>query len=239
MLLMSSPSLANDWGIPQPWNKPEVAPPDIKPYELPTLQGKSNDFKNDIPALLPAPKVNPDDIFNAVLKCYPEKSKFKIDISLVAGIKSNLDEYRTNDWPAITEHYVGIVGKMPIYSSTEQARERQWEYQRRNATATTVAAFVKALADRNYAYRLMGLYLSLEARAQVRVAKGIASVDEQVSLLQKVADTHRDVLTHEAKLVEERLALVSLCEDKYSASMNAYLMKLAELPQRKEAGEKP
>jgi hypothetical protein len=231
---MCSCSWANDWGIKTPWEESEISPPEVKPYELPTLQGTDLDFKDSIPALLPAPKINPDDVFNAVLKCYPEKSKFKIDISLVAGVKSSMDEYGSDEWPAISEHYIGIVGKMPIYSSTEQSRERQWEYQRRNATASAVSAFTKALADRNYAYRLMGLYLSLEARSKVRVEKGIASVDEQVGLLQKVADTHRDVLAYEAKIVEERLALVSLCEEQSAEVMNIYLKKLSHLPTKQE-----
>lgn len=35
---------------------------------------------------------------------------------------------------------------LALLSTTAQARERQWEYQRRTATATTVAAFAAALA---------------------------------------------------------------------------------------------
>ena len=52
-------------------------------------------------------------------------------------------------WTDITEHYIGIVGEMPFYSTTEQSRERQWEYQRRTSTEISVASFVQPLADRN------------------------------------------------------------------------------------------
>jgi hypothetical protein len=225
-----SAAYANDWGISVPWEEAEVLPPEIKPYELPTLKGKAPHYNVPTPALTPAPKVDPDAIFNTVLKCYPEKSKFKLDLNLVAGMKSNIDEYDPEGWPEITEHYIGIVGKMPLYSTTEQSRERQWEYQRRTATATSVASFTQSLADRNYAYRLMGLYLSLEARAQLRVKKGVANVSEQVALLEKVASSHRDVLAHEAKIVEHRLALVAMCEATYTDQMNRYLQKLAYLP---------
>ena len=123
-------------------------------------------------------------------------------MNLVAGMKSNLDEYNRDDWPEISEHYAGIVGKMPLYSTTEQARERQWEYQRRTASASTVAAFTLSLAERNYSYRIMGLYLALEARAQKRVEQGVTSVNEQIAL----------------------------CEDSYSELVNLYLQKLAYLP---------
>ncbi|CAH7161040.1 hypothetical protein VCRA2119O147_760021 [Vibrio crassostreae] len=37
--------------------------------------------------------MDPDDIFSTVLKCYSEKSKFKLDLNLVTGMKSNTDEY--------------------------------------------------------------------------------------------------------------------------------------------------
>ncbi|MUK30776.1 hypothetical protein GNP44_11905 [Aliivibrio fischeri] len=78
--------------------------------------------------------------------CYQEKSKLKIDIDIVAGVNHNIDKYNTSDWPEISEHYISIVGKMPMYSTTEQSRERQWEYQSRTATETAVAASTKALA---------------------------------------------------------------------------------------------
>ena len=97
-------------------------------------------------------------------------------------------------------------------------------------TATAVAAFTKALANRNYAYRTMGLYLALEARSKARAIKGIANVDEKIGLLEKVATSHRDVLTLEAALVEQRLALVAMCEESQSDTMNRYLKKVAYLP---------
>ncbi|MBA5764585.1 hypothetical protein H2O73_19685, partial [Vibrio sp. 404] len=45
---------------------------------------------------------------------------------------------------------------------------------------------------------------------------------------------HRDVLAHEAKIVEHRLALVALCEDTYSDQVNRYLQQLAYLPKAPE-----
>lgn len=222
-----------DWGIKKPWDEEGQTEPAIQPYQLPTLNGNTNDFKSNIPALKDAPKVSPDLIFKAVLHCYPEKSKFNIDINLVAGMRSQLDEYDTGSWPTISDHYVGIVGKMPLYSSTELSRERQWEYQRRTATATAVAQFTEALASRNYAYRLIGLYLSLEARAQKRVEKGVANVNEQIGYLEKVAATHRDLLAHETKIVEQRLALVAMCDDHNAQNLDDYLKNITKLPKAK------
>ena len=45
-----------------------------------------------------------------------------------------------------------------------------------------------------------------------------------------IPPAHRDVLAHEAKIVEHRLALVAMCEATYTDQMNRYLQKLAYLP---------
>ena len=238
VFLLSGCASANDWGITPPWGEADTEPPQIQPYQLPTLNGNKESFHEEVPALVPEPKVNMDDIFYAVLRCYPEKSLFNIDVSLVAGVRSNLDQYNSDDWPGISEHYVGIIGRIPLYSATEQSRERQWEYQRRTATAKAVSTFVEALANRNYSYRLMGLYLSLEARTRVRVEQGIANVSEQVHYLEKVAAVHKDILEEEAKIVEQRLSLVAMCDKSNADLLDQYLQKLAFLP-RKNDENKP
>lgn len=93
MCMVAGATYANDWGISVPWEEAEVLPPEIKYYEFPTLKGQTPYYNVPTFALTPAPKVDPDAIFNTVLKCYPEKSKFKLDLNLVAGMKSNIDEY--------------------------------------------------------------------------------------------------------------------------------------------------
>ncbi|WP_216648587.1 hypothetical protein [Salinivibrio sp. VYel6] len=212
------------------WQDSAPPPPEVHPFELPTLNGHDTHFNTAVPALKTAPRPDTDAIYRAITHCYPEKSKFNIDINIVAGMKSSLDQYSTDNWPEISEHYVGIVGKMPLYSSTEQSRERNWEYQRRTNTATAVASFANAVANRNHAYRMMGLYMALEARAQARVTEGIANVNEQVGYLEKVAGSQRDVLQFEAKVTEFRLALAAMCDDTQQAMMNDYLKKVAKLP---------
>lgn len=218
------------WPVSMPWRQPSDPPPNIKPFELPTLKGRAPHFNTPISALRPAPVIDPDAVFYVITNCYPEKSKFKVDVSLVAGVKSNLDQYGSSNWPDISEHYIGIVGEMPLYSTTEQARERQWEHKRRTETATNVANFAHALANRNHAYREMGMYLAMEARARSRVKQGIANVTEQLGFLEKVAAAQRDILTHEATIVEKRLALLSMCDNQRTPAVNQYLKKLAVLP---------
>ncbi|WP_155644676.1 hypothetical protein [Photobacterium leiognathi] len=35
-------------------------------------------------------------------------------------MRSSVDQYDPCDWPDITDHYIGIVGEMPLYSTSEQ-----------------------------------------------------------------------------------------------------------------------
>jgi len=218
------------WNVNLPWNQPAEPPPDIQPFELPTLKGKAPHFITPAPALKSAPQIDPDAIFTVVNNCYPEKTKFKIDLSLVAGVRSSIDQFNRSDWPEITDHYIGVVGEMPLYSTTEQAREREWEHKRRVNTASNVATFAQALANRNHAYREMGLYLVMEARSQARVRQGIANITEQVGFLEKVAAAQRDILKFEAQIVENRLALISMCDTARAERVNQYLKKLVYLP---------
>lgn len=218
------------WGISLPWQQPTETPPDIRPFELPTLKGTPPSFHTPIPALKSAPVIDPDAIFTVINRCYPEKSKFNIDLKIVAGVRSSVDQYDRSDWPEITDHYIGLVGEMPIYSSTEQSREREWEHKRRVSVAQSVARFAEALANRNHAYREIGLYLALEARSQARVKQGIANITEQVGYLEKVAAAQRDILKFEAQIVEQRLALSSMCDNQRIDQVNQYLQRLAYLP---------
>ena len=225
------------WGISLPWQQPDDNPPDIRPFELPTLKGRAPHFNTPIAALQPAPHIDPDGVFYVINNCYPEKSKFKVDLSLVAGVRSSFDQYNRSDWPEITDHYIGLVGEMPLYSTTEQAREREWEHKRRVNTAKNVAAFAQSLANRNHAYREIGLYLALEARAQARVKQGVANANEQVGYLEKVATAQRDILKFEAQIVENRLALISMCDSARAPQVNQYLQKLAYLPRSNQSPE--
>ena len=55
--------------------------------------------------------MNPDQIYQVITRCYPEKTKFKIDVNLIAGMRSSIDQYDSGDWPSITDHYVGLIAR--------------------------------------------------------------------------------------------------------------------------------
>ncbi len=216
------------WEKIDPFAEAPPPPPEQKPFELPRLYSDETHFNAPTEPLKKAPKINADEVYLAVLACFPAKSTFNAELDLVAGYKQALDAWDTN-YPDIADHYVGIVGKIPLYSANERSRQREREYQRRNITAQHVAGFIAAIAARNQAWREIGLYRSLEARAQARVKKGIAETSEQVLFLEKLTQSHANLISQEAKIMEYRLALAGQCEDQKREPINNWLNKLTQL----------
>lgn len=201
-------------------------PPQIPPYQIPTYSGETRDFRGPIPAMKPAPSIDGDAIFRMIVNCYPVKSKFGLDVDAVAGARWSDRGITTFDNSGLARYYVGIVAKLPLYSATELDRAREREYQRRTKTATAIAALLHGLADRRRAQRELGLYSSLEARSQKRVAIGITTVEEQVRYLEKVAAAQAKLDDADATIEAARLELVGQCRDGVADEVNAYLKRI-------------
>ena len=138
------------------------------------------------------------------------------------------DLFETTD---IGSNYVGIVARMPLYSYTELDRERDREFHRRTSAATSVAQFISAVATRNHAIRELALHRALEARAAIRVRKGVAGASEQVTYLEKVAG-QRALIKAEAEIMESRLTMAALCDPEKQLRMSQYLRLVSAVPRR-------
>ena len=215
-----------------PWssqNKKTAPPP--KPFTLPTYSGEDNHQSNYIPPLQHAPRVDGDSVFYHALECYPSVNRWRLDLTLEARLRTkDSRSIDALDGTILGSSYAGLVASLPLYSATEEAREREREYMRRIKVAGFVAAFVQAIADRNHALRELGLYSSLEARSRVRVKSGITTTDEQVTFLEKVAAAQKSLITSESQIMEHRLALVGGCEDSKAEPLNVFLTDLAQVP---------
>ena len=220
-----------------PWGKSSTPAPDFKPYRLPTMEGNERSYQDNLPPLVKAPTIDPDGVFNSVMDCYPSPSNFNIDVELRGQLRSEAggdDLFESTD---IGSNYVGIVARMPLYSYTELDRERDREYHRRTTTAAAVSKFVSAVATRNHAIRELALHRSLEARAAVRVARGIVGASEQVSYLEKVADGQRALIKAEADIMESRLTMAALCDPEKQDVMSHYLRSVSAVPIRGSIAE--
>jgi len=211
-----------------PWSSQSPKdPPKVQPYEVPTF-GQKRNFKDAPAQWQKAPKIDGDAVFRMIIACYPNKSRWNLDIDLQAAVRTANAVDITGT--AIGKSTVGIVARMPLYSATEMDREREREYRRRTDTAKTVASFVGELATRNQALRTLALSAAMESRAQIRVNEGIADAEEQIKYLDKVAAAENQLITAEAKAMDARLSLVAQCRDEEADRVNAYLTELAQLP---------
>ena len=218
-----------------PWKGGEAEkPPEPKVYKTPTMVDDGLDYHDKLAAIVQAPALDADAIYKSVLGCYPEKSKFDIDVDLRAAIRSSdvldLEDTATG----LGKSYVGIVAKMPLYSGKELDREKEREYMRRKDTAKAVADFVTAIAGRNHAVRELALYRSLEARSAVRVQQGVTEATEQVGYLEKVASSQEKLISEEAKIMESRLLLSGMCDPKNAETIGGWLKKVSAAPKGEE-----
>jgi hypothetical protein len=216
-----------------PWKQTDdpAKPPEVKPYQTPTMAGDGLDYHAKPAPIVQAPAIDADAVFSRVLACYPERSKFDIDVDLRAALRSNdvLDLQDTTS--GLGKSYVGIVASMPIYSGKELDREKDREYARRKDTAKAVADFISAIAGRNHAVRELALYRSLEARSAVRVKEGITEATEQVGYLEKVATSQEKLISEEAKIMESRLLLAGMCDPTNAKTIGGWLKTISAVPE--------
>ena len=206
--------------------------PPIEPYKLPTFKGQKPAINNNITAYIKTPKLNADAIYKRVLACYPQKSKWQIDVDLRAAMTTADSSFVSSaDTSSIGSNYVQIVANMPLYSATEMDRAMKNEHDLRQETAKTVAQLVKAIAARNHALRKIALYTSLEKRSAVRVQGGVVGTAEQVTYLEKVAKAYEAEIDAETDIMTARLALSALCAGNQYDTMNAYLAAISRAPQ--------
>ena len=218
-----------------PWKGGEPEKPPVpKTYKMPTMADDGLDYHAKPAAIVQAPALDADAIFNSVLDCFPEKSKYDIDVKLRASVRSSDVLDLEDDTTSLGRNYVGIVATMPLYSGKELDREKEREYVRRKDTASAVAAFVTAIASRNHAIRELALYRSLEARSAIRVQQGIIEAAEQVGYLEKVARSQEKLITDEAKIMESRLLLAGMCDPKNAESIGGWLRKVSAVPKGEE-----
>ena len=223
-----------------PWKQEEAQqPPKAQPYKIPTLSGQELNFKAKPPPLVKAPNIDADAVYEYVLACYPEASKWNLDVNLRAQLANNPEtSILSSAGTSTTElgsNYVAIVASLPLYSSRELNREKEREAMRRQTTATIVADFIAAIASRNQAIREVALYRSLETRSALRVQQGISEAKEQMSYLEKVAASKADLIKQEAKIMESRLKLSGLCDPLNAKTINTWLKNISAVPQKELA----
>jgi hypothetical protein len=192
-----------------------------QPFVLPTL---------DKPA---PPAVDSSVLFDAINGCYAPDGWFRPEISakVSAGRNSGVSVDDDGSLTSDARKYAGaIVMTIPIYSSSDNKREKEWDRQRRLKTADAVGELISSLAEERRAMRELDLMKSLERRSQKRVAAGVAETAEQVQFLEKVSKLESEIIKQRAEITRSRLSLVAQCPDSETPRIQALIDRYIKAP---------
>jgi hypothetical protein len=204
----------------------ELAKP---PLSVPLFDG--NEKRTHLPPTgeLQRPTV-PDyrRLYHMAVACWPAKSWFRGDLYLEARASTrdnhnaSVDAATGNITPT-GSRYVALVARIPLISATELDKERAREAERHGKIADAVGELVSSFAERVMQTRQLELTQALEKRAQERVRLGVAETAEQVRYLEQVSALEAKITTLQAAEIKARLHIVSVCDERKMAAIDAYL----------------
>lgn len=193
-----------------------------EPFQLPLYS--QSDSSGDVSI---APLFDMDGVLLKMIRCLPKKSKFKLELDVVTRVGSNGGVFDSNVGQ-LGRYYIGIVGKMPLYSAAEVDRSLKWESEIRLKISQLIGSIANNVVRVRTALREMGLYLALERRAQRRIKAGIAFTEEQVKYLEKVISSRKMRNEAIAAINVSRLELVALCRSGRREQVSRDLVNIIE-----------
>jgi hypothetical protein len=204
------------------------------PYQVPLFDGSKDRTKAQPTEPLVMPTIpNARELFDLVVSCWPEKSWFRGELSMEARLTRNVNNSNstgaTNNtttangattttsfdpvsgqYQTTTGNYIGIVGRIPLWSAMELDREREREVSRRGVIAGAVGTYVSALAEHKLTERELDLHRSLE---------------KQVGNLEKVANLEGKMIKTSAELIKSRVTISGMCDDRKAWVIDEYLKR--------------
>ena len=162
---------------------------------------------------------------------------FRLELTAQAGTKQRQSDQQQNIFNPNTgafesqasgkgsEHFVGLVASMPLYSAMEIDRERVREAQRRGVIAQAVGNLGEAIGQMEVTLHQVKLYRAVERRSQERVALGVAETAEQLGVIQTLATLEGSLYKYRAQISTARLTIVGLCAEDRSNFVDAYIAK--------------
>ena len=205
-------------------------PAEPPPWHLPAFDGQHPTPEREQPPagqLDPVPALDARALYDLVLTCYPTRSWWRPELALQARAE---DRRRTDHDQALqtaeSGSHVALVLRVPLYSAVELDRERERERNRREEMAKSVGALEKLLAERSVLRRELALWQSIENRSGRRVAAGVATTDEQINAITKVAGLEGRLRQIAAELTAQSLLMIGQCDNR--ADVEAVLAKTIE-----------
>lgn len=219
------------------------------PFQIPVFDGKKERTKAVPTEPMEMPSLpNGRELFDLVVSCWPEKSWFRAELSMEARITKQVNASNSanstsntttangtstttsfdpvsGQYQTSSNNYIGIVGRIPLWSAAELDRDREREIGRRGVISGAIGTYISALAEHKLTERELELYRALEKRSQERVALGIVETREQVNYLEKVAGLEGKLIKTSADLIRSRISISGMCDDRKAWVIDEYLKR--------------
>lgn len=195
-----------------------------EPFELPLLDSLS-DIKKDVEML------EFDILSNYALKCMYDKEWLDMDVDIQAGatVREKTNQYTTSP-NQYQNNFAGLVFKIPLFSGKELERERHRTIDRKTDIINSSKAVIEGVAKVLHNRRMLSVYTTVERRSRKRVMSGVAPLDEQVAVLEKISDLKKQLITDTADVLSNRKLLLARCKDGGDKKvLKGYLDKLDEM----------
>lgn len=159
------------------------------------------------------------------LKCMYDKGWLDLDVDIQSGISN-----RERGFGQYQDTFAGLVVRVPLYSGKELDRERTRTIERKKDVVSDATKLIESVELVFNARKLLSMYKILEKRSQRRVMGGVAGLEEQVLLLEKIAETKKQLVINAAAALGSRQLLLERCkEGSDKVNLKNYLDRLGEM----------
>ena len=190
--------------------------PKPQPFKLNTYDEQKGEQKN----LLEYSSVS-----NLALKCMYDKEWLDIDVDIQSGVST-----RDKGFNQYQDTFAGLVVRVPLYSGKELDRERSRTVDRKKDIVNDAKSLIESVEKVLHGRRMLSMYAVLEKRGQKRVMQGVAPLEEQVEILEKISAYKKQLITDEADALGSAKMLVARCKDgSDKKNLKNYLDRLGEM----------
>jgi hypothetical protein len=159
------------------------------------------------------------------LKCMYDKEWLNLDVDVQSGVSN-----RDKGFGQYQDSFVGLVVKVPLYSGKELERERTRTLDKKTAVVTAATNLMKAVEEVLQQRKILIIYKTMEKRSQKRVMSGVAGLEEQVLILEKIHEAKRQLAASSADALGNRKLLLEMCkEGQEKKNLKNYLDRLEEM----------
>jgi hypothetical protein len=186
------------------------------PFELATYDRNSEQQENLLEF---------EEVQRLALKCMYDKQWLDLDVDVQGGVSN-----RDKGFGPYQDTFAGLVLKIPLYSGKELDRERGRTLDRKTAVVMAATNLMKAIEQVIYQRKIIIIYKTMERRSQKRVREGVAGLDEQVLILEKIHEAKKQLLNGSADALGNRKLLIEMCKDgQNKKNLKNYLDRVEEM----------